>query len=162
MNRWLANESLLRAGRLVGTAIAIVLLWYGAMAAVFRMTEQAPGALVPFPDRHLAAGQLPAGITILKWNSYFAVVASDEAAYVGRLYAAGVPVVFPARSGGCLSYRGTNDPAQGKEKPDWQGNRPVFNSAALEVSAVVGKLSLHQTLKPPAFRLLSFMATRLR
>lgn len=151
-----------RAARLVATAIAIVLLWYVAMAVVFRVTEQAPGALVLFPDRHLAAGQLPAGITILKWNSYFAVLASDQPGYVGRLYAAGVPLVFPARSGGCLSYRRLDNPAQGKEKPDWQGNRPVFNSAALEVAAVVGELSMRQTPNPPAFWLLPFMATRSR
>jgi hypothetical protein len=93
------------AAGFVATAIAIVLFWYVAMAAVFRVTEQAPGALVLFPDRHLAAGQLPVGITILKWNSYFAVLASDRAGYVGSLYGAGFPLVFPARSSGCLSYR---------------------------------------------------------
>jgi len=98
---------IIRAARLVATAIAIVLLWYVAMAAVFRVTEQASAALVLLPDRYLAAGQLPEGISILKWNSYFAVLASDRAGYVGRLYAAGFPLVFPARSGGCLSYRGS-------------------------------------------------------
>lgn len=121
----------------MGTAIAIVLLWYGAMAAVFRVTEQAPGALVLFPDRRVAAGQLPAGVTILKWNSYIAVLASDQPGYVARLYAAGFPLVFPARRGSCLSYRRLDTP--GQRKTGLAGNRPVFNSAALEVAAVVAR-----------------------
>ncbi|CAN7509443.1 hypothetical protein LJR255_003483 [Pararhizobium sp. LjRoot255] len=98
----------IRAARFVATTIAIVLLWYVAMAAVFCVTEQAPGALVLIPDRFLTAGQLPEGIFILRWNSYFAVLASDRAGYVGSLYAAGFPLIFPARSSGCLSYRGWN------------------------------------------------------
>lgn len=98
----------IRAVRSVATTIAIVLVWYVAMAAVFRVTEQAPGALVLIPDRFLSAGHLPEGISILRWNSYFAVLASDRAGYVGSLYEAGFPLIFPARSSGCLGYRGWN------------------------------------------------------
>ncbi|URK87824.1 hypothetical protein LP421_08575 [Rhizobium sp. RCAM05350] len=87
------------------TAVALVLFWYIAMAGLFRVSEQAPGALVLFPDHHLSAENLPEGISILKWNALFAILVSDHPGYVGTLYAAGFPFVFPARNSGCLSYR---------------------------------------------------------
>ncbi|MCV9965164.1 hypothetical protein OIU34_25125 [Pararhizobium sp. BT-229] len=97
-------SSTISIARVLATALAIVTLWYGAMAALFRVTEQAPGAMVIFPDRYLSAHHLPDGVAILKWNRYFAVLAGD-AGYVGELYDAGVPLVFPARNSGCISYR---------------------------------------------------------
>ncbi|WP_139093193.1 hypothetical protein [Pararhizobium polonicum] len=95
-----------KPAKAIVTAVALVFLWYAAMAGLFRLSEQAPGALVLFPDRYLSAQDLPKGISILKWNRFFAILASDDAGYVRALYAAGFPLVFPARSSGCLSYRG--------------------------------------------------------
>ncbi|WP_156373678.1 MULTISPECIES: hypothetical protein [unclassified Rhizobium] len=86
-------------------AVAILCIWFIATAVIFRLTEQAPGALVLFPGRYLQAENLPQGVTILKWSEEFAVLGSGDAGYVARLYAAGVPIVFPARSNGCMSYR---------------------------------------------------------
>lgn len=91
--------------RFLATALVIVILWYAAMAAMFRVTERAPGAMVLFPDRYLSAHHLPEGVVILKWDRYFAVLAGGDAGYVGELYDAGVPLVFPTRNGGCISYR---------------------------------------------------------
>jgi hypothetical protein len=89
----------------VAVAAMILCIWYLVMAALFRVTEQAPAALVFFPGRYLQAQNLPQGISILKWTDDFAILSSDEAGYVAKLYAAGFPVVFPARSSGCFSYR---------------------------------------------------------
>lgn len=96
---------IIKSAKAFVTAVALVLVWYVAMAALFRLSEQAPAALVLFPGRHLSAQDLPEGISILKWNDFFAILASDDAGYVGVLYAAGFPLVLPARSSGCLSYR---------------------------------------------------------
>ncbi|MBP1856824.1 hypothetical protein [Rhizobium herbae] len=97
---------IIKPAKALVTAVALVFVWYGAMAGLFRLSEQAPGALVLFPGRHLSPQELPPGISVLKWNDIFAILASDDAGYVGALYAAGFPLVFPARSSGCLSYRG--------------------------------------------------------
>lgn len=96
---------IIKSSKALTTAVALVLIWYVAMAGLFRLSEQAPGALVFFPDHYLSAQALPQGVSILKWNSFFAVLASENAGYIDALYSAGFPVVFPARSGGCFSYR---------------------------------------------------------
>ncbi len=96
---------IIKPARALVTAVALVFIWYGAMAGLFRLSEQAPAALVLFPGRHLSVQALPEGTSILKWNGFFAILASDRAGYVAALYDAGFPLVFPARSSGCLSYR---------------------------------------------------------
>jgi hypothetical protein len=102
----------IRAVRFVATTIAIALLWNVAMAAVFRVTERAPGALVLFPDRHLAAGQLPAGVTILKWNSWVMSPTSTPQGFPSSFQREAAAVSVPDDRDSCVF---------GEEKPDWQG-----------------------------------------
>ena len=48
------------------------------------------------------AGQLPEGVSILRWDDSMAVLTSDRPGYVADLYRSGAALVLPARKSGCL------------------------------------------------------------
>jgi hypothetical protein len=61
---------IIKPAKVFVTAVALVFIWYVAMAGLFRLSEQAPAALVLFPGRHLSVQALPEGTSILKWNDF--------------------------------------------------------------------------------------------
>ncbi|MEI2298474.1 hypothetical protein [Ensifer sp. MJa1] len=85
--------------------LAGVLVLY---AALFAATGEAPAALVLRPPAG-APTDLPGDIRVLRWEPHYAVVTSEDPAYVRRLYRAGALLVLPFRKGGCLAFR--PDPA---------------------------------------------------
>ena len=94
------NRALLRH---IAGAIALVV--FGWLAVVVALTFGSPPgksmAIIGPPSRALAAIAKANG-RILASNSYFTVARSDDADFVGRLYAAGALFVLDAeQAGGC-------------------------------------------------------------
>jgi hypothetical protein len=92
----------LRLGRIAG---AIALVVFGWLAVVVGLTfGSAPGksmAVIGPPPQALAAIAKANG-RILASNNYFTIARSDDADFVGRLYAAGALFVLDAeQAGGC-------------------------------------------------------------
>ncbi len=86
--------------RRVVLAIPVVVLgWIAVMALVMRLSDVAPGAVVPFPGTVMA--NLPEDAAILGLNPW-AVTLANRAGLTRDLYAAGAWLVLPAGLTGCL------------------------------------------------------------
>jgi len=79
---------------------------FSLFAIVFALTGQAPAALVIFPPDRFPA-EMPQDMRVLRWDTRTAVVTSDNADYVRRLYSAGAFLVLPVRRSGCIALRPT-------------------------------------------------------
>lgn len=74
--------------------------WIAVMAVVMRVSDAAPGAVVPLPTRALIEA-LPADTAILGMNR-FALTVTNRPGIAQELYAAGAWLVLPAGLTGCL------------------------------------------------------------
>lgn len=82
-------------------AVPLVLVaWIGIMAAVMRVSDAAPGAVVPFPSTSVMRA-LP-GDTAILGMSRFALTVENRPGMAEELYRAGAWLVLPAGLTGCL------------------------------------------------------------
>jgi hypothetical protein len=82
-------------------AVPLVLAaWIGIMAAVMRVSDAAPGAVVPFPTASVMQA-LPGDTAILGMNR-FALTVENRPGMADELYRAGAWLVLPAGLTGCL------------------------------------------------------------
>jgi hypothetical protein len=75
--------------------------WLAVLAGVMYVSDDAPGALVLFPDEGFIAN-LPDGIAILDSNAIGITVTGDRPRLTRALYAAGGTLVLPAGLAGCV------------------------------------------------------------
>ena len=89
-------------GRITGAIVLVACGWFTIVVAL--TFGSAPGksmAIIGPPSRALAAVAMANG-RILASNDYLTIARSDDAGFVGRLYAAGAPLVLDAeQAGGC-------------------------------------------------------------
>ena len=86
--------------KVVVSCIADVTGWIAVLAAVMVLSDDAPAAVVLFPDASFLEA-LPKGIAITG-RTAFSVTLSSEAPHFARaLYAAGALLVLPAGLLGC-------------------------------------------------------------
>jgi hypothetical protein len=82
-------------------AVPLVLAaWIGIMAAVMRVSDAAPGSVVPFPSASVMRA-LP-GDTAILGMSRFALTVENRPGMAEELYRAGAWLVLPAGLTGCL------------------------------------------------------------
>ena len=82
-------------------ALPLVLIgWIAVMAVVMRVSDAAPGAVVPFPSASVMRS-LPSDTAILGMNRV-ALTVSNRPGMAKELYAAGAWLVLPAGLTGCL------------------------------------------------------------
>ena len=78
----------------------VALAWVGLMAVVMRVSDAAPGAVVPLPSAALMAN-LPKDAALLGLNRG-ALTLANRPGLARDLYAAGAWIVLPAGLTGCL------------------------------------------------------------
>ena len=86
--------------RLLLALPVVALAWVGLMAAVMRVSDVAPGAVVPLPSAALLAN-LPEDAALLGLNRG-ALTLANRPGLARDLYAAGAWLVLPAGLTGCL------------------------------------------------------------
>ena len=83
-------------------ALPLVLLgWIATLAVTMRLSDQAPGAFVPFPSAALLTA-LPDGIAITGRSPVSLTLQSDAPGLTAALYRAGAWLVLPAGLEGCI------------------------------------------------------------
>lgn len=90
--------------RLAAGALLTMAAAFGLFAVVFAATGEAPAALVLLPPAG-GPSALPADVRVLKWGAGHAIVTSENADYVRRLYGRGALLVLPVRNAGCLALK---------------------------------------------------------
>ena len=86
--------------KIILTTVAVVAGWIGVLAGVMLATEQAPAALVMFPDAAFMKA-LPKGVAILSQNAVSVTLNSEMPDFGMALYRAGAILVLPAGLLGC-------------------------------------------------------------
>ncbi len=76
--------------------------WVGILAGVNILSDEAPAALVLFPDQDFLA-QMPEDISVLAATPFSVTVASEDAGLARELYRKGALLVLPAGLPGCVS-----------------------------------------------------------
>jgi hypothetical protein len=80
--------------------MAVILGWVAVLAGVMVLSDQAPAALVMFPDAAFMEA-LPDGIAITGQNAFSVTLTSDIPGMARALYSVGAPLVLPAGLIGC-------------------------------------------------------------
>lgn len=84
--------------------MAILGVWFSLATGLTLVPGITNSVLIPFPQKAMA-GNLPEGVSILRWDYGMAVLYSERGGYVADLYKSGVPLVLPARKSGCIDLR---------------------------------------------------------
>ena len=79
---------------------AVVAGWIAVLALVMVLSDDAPAAVVMFPDAAFLAA-LPRDVAITGQNAISVTLSSEAAGFARALYAAGAPLVLPAGLLGC-------------------------------------------------------------
>lgn len=88
-----------------GIAALVALGWLTVLAVVMRVSDDAPAALVLFPNANFIHN-LPQDGAITGRSRLSITVSSNENALTQRLYQAGAVLVLPAGLAGCLGIAG--------------------------------------------------------
>jgi hypothetical protein len=80
--------------------LAVAVGWIGLLAAMMLLSDDAPAALVLFPDSALMR-DLPPGVSILSRNAFSVTLSGEAGDFAQSLYRAGAKLVLPAGLLGC-------------------------------------------------------------
>lgn len=86
--------------RTILSLMAVATAWIALLAGMMVLSDDAPAALVLFPDAALMH-DLPPGVSILSRNGYSVTLSGEAADFAQSLYRAGAKLVLPAGLLGC-------------------------------------------------------------